>query len=99
MSELNGQKHEMLTPGQDAVVSMLAKMLAAAKRGELDAGAVVCVGKDGALLTDFKGTFGLECQLNMGLDHLKGGVALSFLQSQQASMPLILAPLRPGLRS
>ena len=84
-----------LTPGQDAVVNTLAKMLAAAKRGEVDAVAVCGVGAAGALMTDFKGTLGFECQLNMGLDHLKGGVALSFLQSQQNTSPILRANRLP----
>lgn len=95
--QMNGHAHEPLTAGQEAVVNMLAKMLAAARRGEIDAGAVVCVGKDGTLMPDFKGTLGFECQLNMGLDHLKGAVALSFLQMQQVAQPAIIRPA--GLRS
>jgi len=92
---LNGYSAGDLTPGQDAVCNVLARMLAAAKRGELDAIAVVCVSADGALLTDFKGTLGFECQLNMGLDHVKDGVKRSFLQAQLPPSAIIRPDLVP----
>lgn len=76
-----------LSPGQDAVCDVLAKMLAAAKRGEIDAIAIVACSGDGAMSTDFKGAQGFECQLNMGIDHVKQQVRMSFLHacSQPAS--------------
>ena len=80
-----------LNPGQDAVCGVLARMLGEAKRGELDAIAVVAVGASGSMLTDFKGCLGYEAQLNLGLDHLKEGVVRSFLQSQ-STPPAIIRP-------
>lgn len=82
-----------LTPGQDAAVNLLAKLLASAKRGEIDAVAVVACGADGRLDTDIKGAGGFECQINMALDHLKAGIRMQFLQSCAApSAPSIITP-------
>jgi NAD(P)-dependent dehydrogenase (short-subunit alcohol dehydrogenase family) len=80
-----------LTPAQDAVAALLAKFLAAAKRGELDAVVIAAASCDGAMQIDFKGAGGLECALNMGLDVLKGNVKGSFLHAQ-APEPQILRP-------
>jgi hypothetical protein len=90
---LNGHAApQPLTPGQDAVCNTLALMLAGAKRGEIDAIAVVAVSAQGRLLTDFKGNSGGECVLNMGLDILKSNVAMSLMRQQQ---PQELPPQAP----
>lgn len=79
-----------LSPGQDAVCDLLAKLLAAAKRGELDAIAIVACGADGSMKTEFKGVLGFECQLNMGIDHVKHQVRMSFIQA--CSAPQLIQP-------
>jgi hypothetical protein len=90
---LNGHAAPLpLTAGQDAVCNLLAAMLASAKRGEIDAVAMVAVNAAGRLLTDFKGNSGGECVINMGLDILKGNVALSLIQQQRPPTPRVLRP-------
>lgn len=79
-----------LTAGEDAVVSMLAKYLARAKKGEFRAIAL-CVATDPVkFAVDYSGAQGHDIALNMGLDILKASVIENFMAANLKPSQLVM---------
>lgn len=89
--EMNGNAAApvALTAGEDAVVSMLAKYLARAKKGEFKAVAL-CVATDPVkFAVDYSGAQGHDIALNMGLDILKASVIENFMAANLKPSQLV----------
>lgn len=78
-----------LTAGEDAVVSMLAKYLARARKGEFKAVAVCLATGPVKFVVDYGGAPGHDLALNGGLDILKASVIENFMAANLKPSALV----------